>query len=369
MEVNNYKYQLFNNYIKHIYKFQLTKILNFIDIFGLIIIVFPEKDGFLTPKRLLLLNIFVLIYIIIAVFIGKQYHYITKPINTFIEHTYHINAIAINNNETMLSSCGGETILWDAQNRNVISRIPSDGWVGNIKFSYDNKYLVILNGKKGKVSLFSLQDFSVFEIPDVILGKSRGLAAYNDIVMVSSANGIVTVLDIQNKLLQKQYKVSEYEIRKIVATDNGKIACGDNNGAVYYSDHFLQEEFSPIFRLPKNELIRDVVFSPNEKILGFTDSGGYLTLFDLDSKISRSVKAHNGHAICLAFSPAGNIVATGGQDERIRLWNVKGKEPELLFEIRGHTDDITDLEFSKANILWSASRDAKVMSWDLRGID
>ncbi len=67
-----------------------------------------------------------------------------------------------------------------------------------------------------------------------------------------------------------------------------------------------------------------------------------------------------------AYAPDGRLVATGGQERTIRLWNTAtGRTVRIL---RGHTDDVTALAFSRdGRFLLSGSFDADetVRLWDV----
>ena len=61
-------------------------------------------------------------------------------------------------------------------------------------------------------------------------------------------------------------------------------------------------------------------------------------------KVKAVLKRHSEGVTCLAFSPDGNTLATGGWDKSIRLWNVKtGKQTTV---IKTHTTGINCLIFS-----------------------
>jgi WD40 repeat protein/serine/threonine protein kinase len=76
------------------------------------------------------------------------------------------------------------------------------------------------------------------------------------------------------------------------------------------------------------------------------------------------LQGHLGEVYALAVAPNGQIVASGGQDRTIRLWDLKtGSEIKAL---RGHSDDVTGLAFSAdGKILASASEDWTVRLWDV----
>lgn len=66
----------------------------------------------------------------------------------------------------------------------------------------------------------------------------------------------------------------------------------------------------------------------------------------------------------LSYSPDGQIVATGGDDGKIKLWNVTSGF--CIATLSDHTAPITAVEFAKkGKVLFSASMDGTVRAWDL----
>jgi WD40 repeat protein len=115
-------------------------------------------------------------------------------------------------------------------------------------------------------------------------------------------------------------------------------------------------------------MIRNIVFNEIGSKLSFTDSGGFLKVMSVSDHQIVSVKAHNGHAISVAFSPNNEYIATGGQDNVICIWKLNEDSLKKEFEIRGHTDDVTCLLFDHQKHLYSASRDCSIKIWNLNGL-
>lgn len=73
---------------------------------------------------------------------------------------------------------------------------------------------------------------------------------------------------------------------------------------------------------------------------------------------------HTATVIALEFSHNGQLLASGGHDDKVALWNVS--TGELIREFVGHSNSIYDLSFSPTQaLLASASYDATVCVWDI----
>lgn len=74
---------------------------------------------------------------------------------------------------------------------------------------------------------------------------------------------------------------------------------------------------------------------------------------------------HSGRVNSVAFSPDGQLVASGSDEHSIRLWDVRtGK---LLRTLTGHADRVYSVVFSPdGQLLASGSKDTTVKLWDVR---
>ena len=123
-----------------------------------------------------------------------------------------------------------------------------------------------------------------------------------------------------------------------------------------------------------------VAFSPDGSMLAsgalFPDSRRYFAqladaytpvrLWDADTgKFLRELKSHKGAVVSVAFSPDGDLLASGSYDKTICLWDTRTGDNLITFQ--GHTDEIYSVAFSPdGRTLASGSLDKTVRLWDVQ---
>ncbi len=106
------------------------------------------------------------------------------------------------------------------------------------------------------------------------------------------------------------------------------------------------------------------------KILAAGDRKGYIHLWSDASTIPDSYQAHDSCISSLAFSPEGQILASGSDDHKVKIWEVieasESIELKCLNILEGHQHSVLSIAFSQqGDKLLSGGHLGKVKLWDV----
>ena len=107
-----------------------------------------------------------------------------------------------------------------------------------------------------------------------------------------------------------------------------------------------------------------MAFSPDGNIIA--SGGGNVRLWDVDTGDPiRTLEGRTGGAESVSFSPGGNTIASGNSDGTVRLWDAN--TGNLIRTLTGHTNIVDSVAFSPdGRTLASGSWDGTVLLWELR---
>jgi WD40 repeat protein len=90
-----------------------------------------------------------------------------------------------------------------------------------------------------------------------------------------------------------------------------------------------------------------------------------IKLWDLNTgQEIMTYSGHNSMADCVAFSPDGERIISGGADGEIKIWDVKDKTTGL--ELKGHRQYVDSFAFSpNGNLIVTCSHDSAIKLWDV----
>lgn len=134
-------------------------------------------------------------------------------------------------------------------------------------------------------------------------------------------------------------------------------------------------------KIPDNRIPNrsGIAFSPNGEILASGSGDGTIRLWDAKTAASNSffhrlwrtffrhhkatLKGHTYHVLSVAFSPDGQTIASGSSDKTVRLWDLRTQKLKATLE--GHTESILSVTFSPdGSTLASGCGDGAIHLWD-----
>lgn len=122
-------------------------------------------------------------------------------------------------------------------------------------------------------------------------------------------------------------------------------------------------------------VVEAAAIAPNGKLLVTANGKGDAAFWSLESgrRLSELEGVHEGPIYSVAFSPAGDVLATAGADRQMKLWfftrDAEGNPQELkkLTLVKGHTGAVRAVIFSPdKKTLLSAGDDQTIRIWEVQ---
>jgi WD40 repeat protein len=234
---------------------------------------------------------------------------------------------------------------------------------GATVFAADGKTLAVREG----INVIQLHDpvsgkrLQRFEIPKVIFA-GLALSADGKILAGSDHQGVVHVWNVATGKQLRQLKVPGESFFGLVFSPDAALLAGVNSTGARLWDVASGKKLRKYEEEERGSNgFTAIAFSPNGKRL-VTASGQAIHLWEVDSEEELIKIPLETPALALAFAPDGKTLASGGEDNRVRLWDLaRGKE---LRQFSGHHSSILALAFAPdGKTLASGSVNGQIRLW------
>ncbi len=125
--------------------------------------------------------------------------------------------------------------------------------------------------------------------------------------------------------------------------------------------------------------VLSVMFSPDGQTLASSHDDRMVRIWNLNTSQCRPLQGHASTVCCVTFSSDGQILASGGSDRSVKLWDINSSHlnlvsassyPERISDqyrhLQGHNSRIWSIAFSPdGEILASGSEDHTIKIWDV----
>ncbi|MFE6306156.1 WD40 repeat domain-containing serine/threonine protein kinase [Nocardiopsis sp. NPDC057823] len=258
-----------------------------------------------------------------------------ENVSNFTGHESSVYSVAFSPDGTKIASGSmDDTIrLWDVETGQTIHVLTGHGdWVQSVAFSPDGATLVS-GGGDGSVRLWNVASGENIDI------RTHNTTVYSvayssdgsTFASGSSSDSQVRDSDTGDKITSFDHDVLNLSVA--LSPDGRTLATGTSSGAVHLRDISSEGDgidFEAMHIIPIQEVLwrnkvefHSVAFSPDGSMIAAGGSDDTVRLWDVDNeKRIGALLGHEDRVLSVAFSPDGNTLASSSEDGTIRLWKI-----------------------------------------------
>jgi serine/threonine protein kinase len=230
-------------------------------------------------------------------------------------------------------------------------------------------------------------------------GKAWATARENShVLMYKQGNGNVILYNLETNKIKREFRVLNV-ISIVFSPDNNMLLSVDKKGEVIFWDAYTGKRENSILlvekiavekanapmaeeaaqdpdsneEIPSQELFESVklnfssvAFAINKNLLVSGHEDGFVRVWNLrDGSLYRKLEGHASNILSVACSSDGTKVASCGDDETIKVWNIQKPSKKALTFSNRITDSDQVVAFSlNGKMVASAGNDNKIKLWN-----
>ncbi len=271
----------------------------------------------------------------------------------------------------------GTIAIWNVETDQLIGKLPTDNsypFQAQFVFSSDGDTLAVIGTHA--IRFWNMVTLEPVGEP-ILIGDAnsdssiRNMAfSMDDKVLITvNSESMLTLWDLTTREPLGHMETESIRVDHRLRSQNtvfsldGKLVATSTGNTITLSEITTLQRISQPLTVHTNDIF-DMEFSPNGKLLASGGADGNIILWDLNHNFSIGDPLEDAdYTSSLAFSPDGKTLATGGG--AITLWDMTTLQPMAQLSTE-HLSSVDSLDFSPdGKILASGSRNGTALLWDL----
>lgn len=292
-----------------------------------------------------------------------------KPITAFAQKPDQPNRV-------FTGSSDGRVIQWDTEQglgkeikNNRTCQVNALAWQNPSLYAATmDDVLSAMTFEDSKVTItpeMRLEEFKYSVSESKLPAQARGMAELGSSqVLILIQNALLT---FENGTIAKDEKLPYEASCLAVSEKHNVVVIGEAAPGQNFHVYNLSNTAESIHTVALSGSPTSIAFSPCQSSFVTTDSNRKVTLFKAGSFEKAHAKDwgfHTAKVLCAAFSPNGQLVASGGLDCSIILWSVEEPSKHHIVSAAHTQSPITNIAWLDDSTVLSTGQDGNVKIWN-----
>ena len=285
-------------------------------------------------------------------------------------HLDYVQDVAMSPVGGVMATAGAEgtALLWDAASgRPLVPALRHDSEVNAVTFSPNGHTLASVSGD-GVLKLWNAGNGDLLGAP-IAVGEALTDVAFSpdgQQIIAGGADGSVQIFSVTSREHHTVPQLNHLDaVNSIAFSPDGAMASASTDGTVRIWNPASGHSVGPL--TGHQGPVYGVAFSPDGRVLASGGSDYNVLLWDAATgrRIGAPLSGHTDVVRSVAFSPDGRLLASGSADRTIRVWDVASTQSPPV-TLSGHNSEVTGVAFTPdSKFVASSSWDRNARLWDL----